>query len=246
MNWARHIAPIPFLLLVAACATPLPPPAPLPDRSIVAISVKTRPPIGIGKETNPGVYFVRLDGESGLTSETIFSSNYTLGDYVFLVNAPPGRYAAVAAQTVATVETTTNTTTVHQDRNVTVTVGVGFQTAVGKATYFPEQVIRQTIVEVPAGATVFMGDFVLGTSVGLGGADPTQHYYRQLIQPNQSSGIEFESIFSVSAIYRGSPDEADQGAEAVSRFLAESKDLLTAGGWSVTPGAVSTAPSGAD
>jgi len=232
------------LLLVLpgfGCATPKPPPAPVEDRSIVAISVKTRPPVKIGKELNLGVYFVRLDDESTLTTDALVQSNYALGDYAFLVNAPPGRYAAVASQVVKTVETDTSST-VYQGSNVEVTAGVGFQAAVGKTTYFPDQVIRQTIVEVPPGGTAFMGDFILDTSLGLGGADPTQHYYRARITPDQQSGIKVNSLFSSTAIYRGSPHQADQSPGATDRFLAYSREMLDAGGWTVAPGSVATAP----
>ena len=90
----------------------------------------------------------------GLDLLTLYASNFRRGDRVYLLNIPPGRYAALAA-----------------------VFRVGF---IGPAstyvTYFPGPVIEKSTVEGVERQVSYAGRYVLGTGVGVCGdkADPLQ------------------------------------------------------------------------
>lgn len=67
------------------------------DSSVLAVSIKTIT-LKVFKNRQDTVYFVKLDDEvESLLGVKLIPSNYTRGEYAFLVNAEPGRYAAVAS-----------------------------------------------------------------------------------------------------------------------------------------------------
>jgi hypothetical protein len=67
------------------------------DSSVLAVSIKTIT-LKVFKNRQDTVYFVKLDDkDENLLGVKLIPSNYTRGDYVYLVNAEPGRYAAVAS-----------------------------------------------------------------------------------------------------------------------------------------------------
>lgn len=67
------------------------------DSAILAVSVKTVT-LKIFKNRQDTVYFVKLDDkDESLLGAKLIPSNYTRGNYAYLVNAEPGRYAAVAS-----------------------------------------------------------------------------------------------------------------------------------------------------
>lgn len=67
------------------------------DSAILAVSVKTLT-LKIFKNRQDTVYFVKLDDkDESLLGAKLIPSNYTRGNYAYLVNAEPGRYAAVAS-----------------------------------------------------------------------------------------------------------------------------------------------------
>jgi hypothetical protein len=67
------------------------------DSSVIGISIRTIT-LKIFNNKPETVYFVKLDekDENNLGSK-IIPSNYARGDYVYLINAQPGKYAAVAS-----------------------------------------------------------------------------------------------------------------------------------------------------
>jgi hypothetical protein len=67
------------------------------DSSILGVSIKTIT-LKVFKNRQDTVYFVKLgDTDTGLMGAKIIPSNYSRGDYAYLVNAEPGKYAAVAS-----------------------------------------------------------------------------------------------------------------------------------------------------
>jgi len=67
------------------------------DSSVIGISIRTIT-LKIFNNKPETVYFVKLDekDENNLGNK-IIPSNYARGDYVYLINARPGKYAAVAS-----------------------------------------------------------------------------------------------------------------------------------------------------
>jgi hypothetical protein len=67
------------------------------DSSVIGISVKTLT-LKVFKNRQDTVYFVKLDEkDDNLLVTKLIPSNYTRGDYAYLINAEPGKYAAVAS-----------------------------------------------------------------------------------------------------------------------------------------------------
>ncbi len=162
------------LLAVSACATLPPPPGPQDSLSAaIGISLVIRPPFrqfGLAdrirlfdladQKTDMTVYFIRLDDEKGTPDSflrtTLYRSNYTHGNQVYLLNAAPGRYAAVVVFFEKTPQPPPP-------------ASGAFPVASGRPqefwTYLSEDVIRRTEVTVPPGTIRYMGDFVIDQAV---------------------------------------------------------------------------------
>jgi len=169
------------------------------------------------------LYFVRLeDGETVIQDEVV-SSNYFEDGYVYLLNAKPGRYVAVAAAKL--------TQKGHAPGPMT-PVGGGFSVGASynpgpreSVTFFPAEMIEATLIEVKPGGVAFMGAWVLSTpwSPGIGdGADPAQSHYFRLMK---EQGIG-------TAHRLGSPQQSDRSDAALLEFLPYARKRLADDGWS--------------
>ena len=201
---------------LSACAG-VPPPEPLNSQSTcLGISVKLKAPIGLFSSHADRVYFVRVDKEEDLsTSSQVIPSNYVKGDYVYLLNAAPGRYASVASfRKVTTQQGGTTTYT----------------------TFLPEELIGHTQTVVVSGAMAFMGDYILDTSVGLNEADNAQLHYFHVMAPNALLGTGVvASMLSVmasgEAFYKGTLKEEQRDRQAEMNFLATALESFKGTGW---------------
>ncbi len=247
-----------------ACAT-TPPPSPLnTESSVIGIKVNVR---GFKLFSTPSerVYFVRIDEGVLLSQEGTIASNYSQDGYVYLVNAEPGRYAAVAASHSRPQPTTAPGVPVAGGGHVTVTVSL--TTISWDTIYFPTGLIQKTAVTVGPGAAAFMGDLVVDGS-GLGGADGAQLYYLRLVKlgmlcyhpPEQVIPLlpDAEVPFGIRASgpsetacpedeggrnYKGSEHKIDQSTEAQQKFFKRSRKLMADTGWaSVLQNPVRAAP----
>ena len=221
------------LSTAVACAT-TPPPSPFDaESSIIGIRVKVRA-FKLFSTAAERVYFVRLDERA----EEVVPSNYAGGGYIYLVNAAPGRYAAVAAansrQTnrssgpvaLGPVTLSTSSTTISQD-----------------TTYLPTELIEKTAVTVGPGIAAFMGDLVVDRS-GLQGADESQLHYLRLVTPDDEGRDSLMATFvGMDRSYKGTGHKLDQSAEARQKFLKRSRKLMADTGWaSVLQNPVGAAP----
>ena len=67
------------------------------DSCVLGVSIKTIT-LKIFKNRQDTVYFVKLaETDEGLLATKIIPSNYSRGDYVYLINAEPGKYIAIAS-----------------------------------------------------------------------------------------------------------------------------------------------------
>jgi hypothetical protein len=67
------------------------------ESSVLGVSIKTVT-LKIFKNRQDTVYFVKLaDTDEGILATKIIPSNYSRGDYVYLINAEPGKYIAVVS-----------------------------------------------------------------------------------------------------------------------------------------------------
>ena len=196
--------------LLAACATTQPNPQATQvqaQASAVAIDVVVKPPMGIGSRDPVQVHFVRIDGADGLLQQTFIRSNHVKGSRAYLLNARPGTYAAVASTFI----------------------NPGLQSG-SYTTYFPRDVVEHTRITVREGEVAFMGAYVLGTSVGLDGADDVQVHYKNVIAPGQATGV-LSMAFGGAVHYRGALVERRGDEQGRRDFLQKARDDLAGSGW---------------
>ncbi len=194
------------VLALAGCATGLPARSG-PERGGIGISVQVRPLIGLAifTRTSQRVYFVRVDGERGLFAQDQFIlSNYSADGWVYLLDAPPGRYAAVASVSS------------KQGRDDVIV--------------FSKQLIEATVVTVSPGAMAFMGEYLVDTSYSVERADTAQRHYLKVIRP--SAIIGFTATLPTNVMfYRGSALEAKRDQETEMRFLSTAAGRLRGTEW---------------
>jgi len=121
------------------------------------------------------ICFIKLDDNESIRQEEFFISNYKYStsfwnarNQVFMLNAIPGTYAAVAAY------------------------GTAFGGVPGSITryywiFFPSEMINETIVVANNGEMVYMGDYNLSMSSSTKNADDLQQYYVDMFSKNKKS-----------------------------------------------------------
>jgi hypothetical protein len=181
-------APLLLLLGIAACATA--PPAPTGEgTSVVAIALFTRPDRDVHAGTPKTVYFVKLAAEGDLTAQpTLLMSDFEADGVLYLMNAAPGRYAAVACY--------------------------GKGPSRHWTAYFPEDLIRKTDRNVPAGRAVLLGSYEMDLRPITTTGDTAQWHYLHTLFPNWQTRSEALRLFTKDDHAWGGPwidlgDEAD-------------------------------------
>lgn len=177
---------------LTGCETTAKPPEMLGTQpAVVGISVGIHSALQNQKPN--AAYFVKLsDRNNVFSSYPVIRSNYAKGYNVYLLNAEPGLYAAVAASysqffPAAPAPATTG---------VTVTVGGG---TIGRVAYFPESLIRKTVVVVKPGLVSYMGTYEvdMAAMAGFRGADKAQEYYRSQMQTGLASTFQSTELKAV-------------------------------------------------
>ena len=174
--------------LALACTGPPPAPENLnPDAALIAIKAV------LDKHGKPErVYFVRVEEGDPLSQEAVISSNYYADGYVYLLDARPGLYAAVATAklTGGGPGAPVGKVSVGGGASVGTSFSVGPTESV---TMFPGDAIQGTLIDVTPGSVSFMGAWVLGqpwmTGVG-DDADAAQLHYSQLMK-DQGIGTSY-------------------------------------------------------
>jgi len=212
-----------FVLLVTSCASMPVPRMEDPQTSAIGIQVETQAPVGIFSNKPDRIFFVRIDGEGGIKQNQAIPSNFAKDGRIYLLNAKPGKYAAVAAFR----SQAGSPFSPAPQPGVSVSVSVG---KTGYTTYFSKELIEATRVDVGRGEVAFMGSYVVKQSVGLKNAEPIQNHYAELLAPG-SSKSGFGHLLSGDYHYRGAVNEARRDNDAKTEFLRKSKDDLAEGGW---------------
>ena len=201
---------------LSACATQLPAPTPTPQDGAsagIGVLVKSRSQMLVRHKAD-SVTFARLEGNdtSQYISTQLITSNYKKDGYIYLLNAPPGRYAAVA------------TFRLYQDF---------LDGSVSRHyTYFSRDLVKATEVTVEPGRIVFMGEFIVDTS-SFKDADDVQSHYDRLISPDlEGRSVSWQVRMGVLH-YTGTLHEVNQDEEARERFLATTRENLGEVGWLV-------------
>jgi hypothetical protein len=267
MKRVKCIAVALALLTVSACVTLPPPPGPQDSQSAaIGISLVVRPPLRLfglaDQKTDMTVYFIRLDDKDenpgSFLQTTVYRSNYTHGNQVYLLNATPGRYAAVIVFFERTPPPPPSAPGASP-------VASTPPKKVNYWTYFPEDVIRDTDVTVPPGTIRYMGDFVVDQAPLMKNADEAQDFYCGFVissydkmikdlQKGMAKGLEgtvgtylFYSIMNpascstVNLMARvmlfdevhsaGSANSANRNPQAEATFLKKAGEQFQTTGW---------------
>ena len=209
----RNILVAFILFGLLGCAATLPPPKPSdPQRAIVGISLKTRTPIKLSRAKKVDrVYFIRMNEEDDpFSKESFIMSNYIKGDQAYILNAKPGRYAAVACYRKEC-DSMVNRTYEY-------------------TTFFSKEIIKLMEVTVVPGTITFMGEYVVGESFGFKDADDAQLHYFQLIAPGVNPRFLIAAIFDDN-YYKGSLHEEKHDQQAEFKFLTKAKKHFKGTGW---------------
>jgi len=182
---------------VAACKA-TPPPAPAsPSTSVVAIALRTE----AARDAHTGrprqAYFVKLTDDSDpMRQPELLRSDYMRDGIMVLLNAPPGRYAAVACYGKGEHEWTA---------------------------YFPETLIRATEKQVPEGKAVLLGSFAMDLRSITTTGDAAQHHYMRVLWPDWEKQHAALKLFTRDDHAWGGP-WIDAGN--ASRVTARLKEIL--------------------
>lgn len=215
-----------MLISLVSCASITPAPQPKSKESSgIAIYLEFEPPISVfGIKIKPNkVYFVKLNEEesdTSLSKNTLISSNYNQDGYVYLLNASPGRYAAVSATHVAE----------NRQQHTTATF----------YTYFPENLINATIVNIRPNKITFMGGFLVKESIGLNDADDLQkHYYKLMFPKSDIGGSSDVASLVLSGMFRHHNDisyraellESRQNKMENKKYLDHANNIFKKSAW---------------
>lgn len=195
------------------------------DKSVVGLSLN----YGMFRSRPNVVTFVKLDDTNmNFITDRVIPSNYTSGNRYYLVNAPPGRYAAVAALSVAKS---------HQAKPTAKPVAVTLAMEMRNATYFSKDLIQLTEVSVKPGAIVFMGDYVVKQDLGMEAADDVQQHYRKLLGPEKEEKVikKVLKLFigkTAEFSYKGSLRESNRDKESEKTFFIKARKDFEGTAWS--------------
>ena len=209
------------ILLITGCASMPVPRMADPQASAIGIQIKTQAPIGIFSNKPDRIYFVKLDNEGDITQNQFAPSNFAKDGRIYLLNAEPGKYAAVAAFR----SQAGSPFAPAPQSGVSVSIG-----RTGYTTYFSKELIEATKIDVGRGEVVFMGSYVVNQSVGLEDAEPIQNHYAELIAPG-SSKSGFGHLLSGDYHYRGMVSDSKRDSDARTEFFEKARDDLEEGGW---------------
>jgi hypothetical protein len=173
-----------------------------PDSSAIGIRFETHVPI-FGHLPSI-VFFVRTENDGDIAQNQVIASNFARKGRLYLLNAPPGKYVAVAS---------------------------GRSDQYGRYfTLFSKELIESTRVEVVPGKLAFMGSYSLSESLRMGNAEPIQSHYADLLAPRLAESHVKQFLF-LTTLYRGTMRKGRRDEAAQAEFLTESREDFAGSGW---------------
>jgi hypothetical protein len=190
--------------LALACASDPPEPLPAPvDPTSCGLGLSLELLVGIGPIRSHGtrpqvVLFVQMkDGETleDLQHETLLiPSTFVRGDYVYLVNVPPGTYAAVAAVYIEDVGPTDVPITVPVNSNLSVGYELELSDGLIKhRSYFSRDMVAKSLTTVAPGSFAFMGSFEADQGFLFGEPDEMQLHFLHVLE---GADVDRSSFFA--------------------------------------------------
>lgn len=188
-------------LVLTACSIPAPKRVNT-ESSAIGLTVETLPPVGkIFSSSLASVIFIRFHGDGGYNYTVSFRpipSNFSRGGQIFLLNAKPGRYAVIIGY--------------H-------TMGTYLFTS-----YFPEEILKVSEVEVPPNKFVFMGKYKIDLSLSRKNMDSMQSYFIDLFKTGQRAIPGLRQGKYTHIAYKGKILEANRSQKAEVAFLKNAVD----------------------
>lgn len=217
------------MAIAFGCATTAPPPPANPDASIIGIAVEIDYPV-LAKRRASEVHFVRLDDPAA--SGQIIASNFFSDGYTYLLNAPPGRYAVVAARFITTSSGPLTTETIEWKGGYKeTTTRPGQTTSTSTTVYAPRSFFEESASTVGASEVGFMGEVVLDARGDWDDADDTQQLHRDLLTPGHRERNVVLRFLSSAGHVPSAGYELDRGDAARERFLDQTRSRLAGTGW---------------
>lgn len=180
-------------------------PAPDAERGSLGISIETRAPVRIFKAPVQQVFFVRVDQDQDpLKADSVIPSNYSARDQLYLLNASPGRYVAVA----------------------TLSQGGDPRSGMAFLAFLSSEAILQTEVAIVPGRMVFMGKFSLQTSTKTDAADPAQNHYHDLILRNHFTTAPYTYTAQLTTVARDAQTAAAFWRQAIAKVFKDESAWL--------------------
>ena len=195
---------LPFLL--AACeSVPVPPPQG-GATGVVAIQVRTQERTSAETVYPTAVWFVRLEeGDDPDVAGPVLKSSYHHSGHVYLLNAAPGRYCAVACAVLIDGK-------LHH-------------------TFFPPECVRATRGDLPEGGWSYLGLCRLRIRPGLGEDDRTEQHYAAQILPQGKQDV-VDRLFPRNLSFTATRWEVDRAAERDEAARKRARKILGKAGWS--------------
>lgn len=207
-----------ILVFITTGCVSLPPQKPDNERSsIIAVSIKIEQPIPLFKSYPEAVCFIKLGEKHDILKPgRIIQSNYSNGDHIYLLNAEPGRYAAVAAFEKAPQQSGSK----EKDEN---------ENSAYNSFYFSRDIIELSEIEVMPGEISFMGSFTLKKPFTLSFSDPdeAQLFYRSKLQPRLEKDGNNDTFVKIFSTLCGSTDYAVAiSSKEIEKNLVSELDFL--------------------
>lgn len=194
----------------------------------IGVTLRSRPPAKIG----PGlsavqVFFVKLeDGSEAFSATELIPSNYSNKRQVYLLNADPGRYVAVAAGLRNTKGQKKVTLAKAKIGKVGVSVSTSFDTGSDFSDFFSMAMISETEVTVVPQEMVFMGEYLASTSTKIKRADAAQAHYFRLLLPGEAGKTALTRNLGGQIVYTADIKSVAKDAETERGFWTMARDLV--------------------
>ena len=211
-----HSTFAPFVLvacILGGCGTIFPDPVqrisqPIhPESSVLSIDV-TKKFLGLSWKAYK-IYFAKVDSEGSLLQQSIIRSNYTRDGRVYLLNARPGTYVAVAETRLTSGKRTT--------------------------TYFAKELVEQTKVTIGTNDFVFMGRYIVDVSTWFrwSNADAVQTHYLKLTTPAFTIVDSLSGRTRRYTSHRGTLVQRINDEQSRNDAVRKAKEDLRGSGWAV-------------
>ena len=209
------------LVVVACAAAPPPTPTSNPiDGQAAALGINLRSDAWPADIVPGVVVFARVEEGVDLTEAyELYESTYAYDGHLYLMNAEPGTYVAVATVNTKWVELgTTNE------------AGEEARTKKTRLCYLSRDLIEQTRVTVRPGEFAFMGRIVGDQSGRFGDGDDCQRHFMTLMEGEEDrSG--FMKALSGESSGRIDLKELDKSPAARREFLTETRGYFATTAW---------------